>query len=78
LVQSISQYWTAIAGSDRSVSKKNIENEPPLVPCGHYEFNRHFELSKSPSNVQRLMDIVFKESSRLWMLNIHRRYYCIF
>jgi len=41
------------------INKEYKEHTGFMVPQGHYEFNRlPFGLSKSPSNFQRLMDIV--------------------
>jgi len=43
------------------IKEEHKERTGFTVPPGHYEFNRlPFGLSKSPSNFQRLMDIVLK------------------
>ena len=43
------------------IKEANKEHTGFTVPQGHYEFNRlQFGLSNSPSNFQRLMDIVFR------------------
>jgi hypothetical protein len=44
-----------------SIKEEHRERTGFTVPSGHYEFNRlPFGLSNSPSNFQRLMDVVLK------------------
>jgi hypothetical protein len=53
-----------------SIKEEHRKRTEFTVPSGHYEFNRlPFELANSPSNFQRLMDLVLKDliGSKVWV-----------